>query len=451
MRAFRIRPGSGGQTVPRRRKDRRSARPLRAQGSPRLVARRCFAARRAAALDRGSGRRPVAEKHRWTDGPRTLATLWRWRRWRRWPPIRTGYPPCRRRSLPPAGRSRRPTRRPLPRWRTSTIGSRKMQADRASTRQDLERRTRRPSAETAAGSTEGPSAAPREPQPAAFQPAAVSAAARAASFQPALFGSGSPQAGARRLPCVRRNGRVPGLEGVDLVNASCCWRPEFGARPSRDDGLGFSSWHGLQLVVLASLSWQCARPHRPIPVRQCRSGVRHSGGTAGLSVASQLMGVGGSRPAVSRRWPCSWACPARSKGVSQPDRSLLDAFGVLALLLRAARLHRPMGGWPNCSFSWQARDLVPGGPSANEEKTPVRRGPLGLGDNRHFPGRGLFWRLFPTDLLRLSWREPWLQFRYVVLPHWSDFWWFRWGVVAVIAAMVAGLLCSQARRTAASS
>jgi hypothetical protein len=40
-----------------------------------------FAARRAAALDRGSGRRPVAEKHRWTDGPRTLATLWRWRRW----------------------------------------------------------------------------------------------------------------------------------------------------------------------------------------------------------------------------------------------------------------------------------------------------------------------------------------------------------------------------------
>ena len=51
----------------------------------------------------------------------------------------------------------------------------------------------------------------------------------------------------------------------------------------------------------------------------------------------------------------------------------------------------------------------------------------------------VFSYLFPIDLSQISWYTSWLEFRYRVLPHWTDFWWMRWGIVAVLAAMVSRL------------
>ena len=55
--------------------------------------------------------------------------------------------------------------------------------------------------------------------------------------------------------------------------------------------------------------------------------------------------------------------------------------------------------------------------------------------------------LFPIDFGKFSWQETLLRFfRYKVLPHWGDFWWFRWGIVAALVATVAALLMNRARR-----
>ena len=59
----------------------------------------------------------------------------------------------------------------------------------------------------------------------------------------------------------------------------------------------------------------------------------------------------------------------------------------------------------------------------------------------------VFSYLFPVDLWRLPWRQTWLRFRYRVLPHWTEFWWFRWGIVAALAAIMAALLVNRARRS----
>ncbi len=138
----------------------------------------------------------------------------------------------------------------------------------------------------------------------------------------------------------------------------------------------------------------------------------------------------------------------RSKGVSQPDRSLLDAFGVLALFFAGSAVASPDGRVAELFVLLASATLFLAAPRQTKKRRLSDEVLLALATIDTFLVV-VFSYLFPTDLLRLSWREPWLQFRYVVLPHWSDFWWFRWGVVAVIAAMVAGLLCSRARRTAA--
>ncbi len=114
---------------------------------------------------------------------------------------------------------------------------------------------RRPSAETAAGSTEGPSAAPREPQPAAFQPAALSAAARAASFQPALLWERFVRKPAPGVsPASDETDEGPDWKDRSLVDALLLLAIlNLGLLLLATMVSEFSSWHGLQLVVLASL------------------------------------------------------------------------------------------------------------------------------------------------------------------------------------------------------
>ena len=278
------------------------------------------------------------------------------------PPIRTGY------AVPPAvvaagSRSRRPTRRPLPRSRrTSTIGSRKMQADRASTRRPgTPCRGGLPREDGGGLSTEGPRRLSlRAPTGAAFQPA--SRPPRPGRLVSSLVARGGSSTRSRCVsPASDETDERPDWKGRSLVDALLLLAIlNLGARPSRDDGLG--------VLVLARFAtgwcWHRSwRWHGPAPADsgsdKCNQAFAILAVLLACPLLPELVGVasiraGGPRGAA----PCSWGLPGfarrafRNRIVVRRTRSACWRFS-----LRAVRLHRPTGGWPNCRILGQVATL----------------------------------------------------------------------------------------------
>jgi hypothetical protein len=134
-----------------------------------------------------------------------------------------------------------------------------------------------------------------------------------------------------------------------------------------------------------------------------------------------------------------------SKGTRQLERSLLDAVGVLAFFFAGLHIASP---------DRRLAELLVllAGVTLFLVVHRQRRMPR-ASDNAFLTAAAIgvflvvaFSCLFPIDWRRLSWWDLWLQFRYRVLPHWTDFWWFRWGIEAALVAIIAALLMNHARR-----
>ncbi len=134
-----------------------------------------------------------------------------------------------------------------------------------------------------------------------------------------------------------------------------------------------------------------------------------------------------------------------SKGVRRLDRNLLDAVGILAIFFAGLHVASPDRRAFELLILLTSVTLFLG----VHRKRKMRR----LSDNALLVVAVIgiflavvFLYLFPINFAQFSWRTSWLQLQYKVLPHWSDYWWFRWGIVAALAAVVAALLVNRARR-----
>ena len=136
----------------------------------------------------------------------------------------------------------------------------------------------------------------------------------------------------------------------------------------------------------------------------------------------------------------------RSHGIRQLECNLLDALCILALVF---------AGRHETSLDWRAAELMVLLGTVTLFLAVHRRHPMRHPSDNTLLNLaatgiflvGVFSYLFPIDLFHIPWRSSWLQFRYWVLPHWTDFWWFRWGIVAALAVMLAALLVHRAKRS----
>ncbi len=405
-----------------------------------------FAARRAAAADRRSGRMPAGKKHRWTDGPRALDTLWRWRHWAPQVPDPDRIPAVAPAASPPMAT----TAETVPAALGADLDH---WAEEDASRSGFDMAAwdlpqgQRP-AEADAGAVEAePVASSSDARPGVF-----STAAAFASFEPRLLWQEFLR---KPTPANVSSESDETDKGQDwdhwgltdlllllaIVNLGLVLLVVMAAP--------FSSWSGSVLAGLASA----------VTFRTTRAGkIKFDKCNQAFAVLAVLL--------ICAMFPGSWVWRdrtmmvlaalalllglgrLRSKGIRQPERNLLDAIGVLALFF---------AGWRVASPDWRAVEL------------PVLlvSVALFLGVNRRREMRHpsdnilvamaaiaiflvvVFSYLFPIDLSHISWWESWLRFRYAVLPHWTEIAWFRWGIVAVLAAMVSGLLLYRAGRSQA--
>jgi hypothetical protein len=211
----------------------------------------------------------------------------------------------------------------------------------------------------------------------------------------------------------------------------------------------FSSWSGLLLAVLASA----------VTFRTTRAGkIQFDKCNQAFALLTVLL--------VCPMFPSSWVwrgrtmiilaafallaglARLRSKGIRQPERNLLDLIGVLALFFAGLHVASPDRRAIEVLVLLVIVTLFLGVHQRRKMRRPS--------DNRLLAGAAIcvflvvvFSYLFPIDLWRLPWRETWLRFEYKVLPHWADYWWFRWGIVTALAALVAALLVNRAKRSEA--
>jgi len=202
----------------------------------------------------------------------------------------------------------------------------------------------------------------------------------------------------------------------------------------------FSSWTGLLLAGLASA----------VTFRTTRAGkIKFDKCNQAFGILAILL--------VGSMFPSAWVWRGRTlivlaalalliglgrlraKGIRQLDRKVLDAIGVMALCF---------AGWHVASPDRRAVELLVllvgvtlflGVHRQHKMRHPSDNRLLDLAAIGIFLAV-VFAYLFPTDLFQIPWQTNWLWFRHAVLPHWTEFWWFRWGIVAALAAMVAALL-----------
>ncbi len=403
-----------------------------------------FARRATAAVDRGSGRRPPAKKHRWTDGPRALATLWRWRHW--------------------APQVPDPDRIPAVAAADGAAQA-AVEAVSAGIEADIDHWVEEDASRSAFDPTawnvaprqrpaEAPADSSCEAEPAAAssqaRPEVLSAAAAFASFEPRLLWqefvrTALPDAPAESETDQGRDWERWNLADVvlliaivnlGLILAAACIPP-------------FWSWQGLLLAVLASV----------VTMRATRAG------RIKLDKFNQALGILATL-VVCSMCPSDWVWRNRTmlilaglalllgigrigaKGFRHGERSLLDMLGAVAMFL---------AGMPAASPSLRVAGLlVLSAILTSFLALHWKRATGRVSDNvlLVLAAAGIFLvavlaYLFPVNLLEISWTTAWLRFRYAVLPHWTEIAWFRWGIVGVLAAMVSGLLLYRAGRSQA--
>ncbi len=395
-----------------------------------------FARRPPAAADGEAKRKRAGKKHRWTDAPRAFDTLWKWRHW----------------SLPVPDPDRIPAVAPVagPQEATAETLPAALNADLDHWAEEDARRSgfdmaawndnrRQPSAEAPADSLGDaePVASSSRARPGVF-----STAAAFASFEPRLIW----QEFLRKPPTKVSDDSEESYKDQDWEH----WGLTDLLLLLAIANLGlvllvflvapFSSWTGLLLAGLASA----------VTFRTTRAGkIKFDKCNQAFGILAILL--------VGSMFPSAWVWRGRtlivlaalallmglgrlrSKGIRQLDRSLLDAIGVLGLTF---------AGWHVASPDRRAVELL----------VLLVGVTLFLGVHRQYKMRhpsdnrlldlaaiGIFLAvvfayLFPIDLFQIQWQTNWLWFRHAVLPHWTEFWWFRWGIVAALAAMVAALL-----------
>ncbi len=410
-----------------------------------------FSRRPAEMDDRGSGRRRIAKKHRWNDGLHALDTLWMWRYWTM--------------SVPDPERIPAAAPAVAVYTKKSTAGeivSATVQtnldhwAEEDAERSDFDEAAwnklarPHPTDSSVDSLTEEVLVAPSEVQRGRALVAAAIAAA-AASFEPRLMWEMFIRKPSPRVDDDSdekdkgHDWEHWGLTDLLLLLAIV----NIGLVLLVTMVTPFSSWSGLLLAVLASA----------VTFRTTRAGkFRLDKCNQAFAILTVLL--------VCSMFPDSWVWRGRtmlvlaalillvgllrlhSKGIRQPERNLLDLIGALALCF---------AGLQFASADRRAIELLVLLVSVTlflgvNQRRKMRRS----SDNLLFTGAVVcifpvvvFSYLFPLDLWRLPWWETWLRFRYRVLPHWSDFWWFRWGIVAALAAIVVALLVNRAKRSGA--
>jgi hypothetical protein len=411
-----------------------------------------FGAPAVAAADRRPGRGPVGKKHRWSDGPRTLDTLWRWRHWTPDAPD-----PGRIPAVAPAidaAEGKATAGETVPAALQSAI-DRWAEEDASQSAFDQAVWTASQRESSAAASAGSPrelesAASSCGDRPEAFSGAGKSPAANAA-FEPRLVWELFVRKPSPRViedPDERDEsedwahwGLTDLLLLLVIVNVAVVLLVTMVAP--------FQSSSGLVLAALASaITFRTTRAGR-FNLDKCNQAF------ALLAVLS-----------VCAMFPSSWAWRDRtmiviagiallaslarlcSKGVRQLDRNLLDAVGILAFFFAGLGVASPDRRVVELLVLLAGITMF----IRVHRKRKMRR----ASDNAFLVAAAIgvflvvaFSYLFPIDWFRLSWRDLWLQFRYGVLPHWTDFWWLRWGITAALAAMIATLLMNRARRNEA--
>ncbi len=412
-----------------------------------------FSRRPEAIDDRELGRRRAAKKHRWNDGLHALDTLWNWRYWapqvpdpNRIPAEALAASAAYTRMTPAAGEVV-----------SSALGTDiDHWADEDSKHSDFDEAVwndparPRPTDESVGGMVEKVLAASAEVRERRANVAAAIAAA-AANFEPRLMWELFVRKPSSRID-DDSDDKVTGEDWehwgltdllllLGIVNIGLLLLVTTVAP--------FSSWSGLMLAVLASA----------ITFRTTRAGkFKFDKCNQAFAVLTALL--------VCTMFPSSWVWRdrtmlilaglallvglgrLRSNRGRRPERSLLDAVGVLALFIAGLNTASPdqrigelmvLLGSVAMFLAVQQRRPMPR-PSDNTLLSLTAIGTFLV---------AVFWYLFPVNLWKVPWWETWLRFKYRVLPHWTDYWWFRWSIVLALAAIIVALLMHRARKSEA--
>ena len=414
------------------------------KGNPRLVAQRAICRRTTEAAGRGPGQRPVAKKHRWTDGPRAFGTLWRWRHWTPQTPDPDKIPAAA--PAAEAGPARGSMgREAVPAAIETDIDHwAEEDASRSAFEEALWKVSRqRPAEATTAGSGEvGSAASSSDARSKAFSAAAALRAA-AAAFEPRLMWE----------LFVRKPAGTATAPEPDEDDLSDDWQ-KWGLTDLLlllaivNLGLGLfltcvplpSTWPGY--FWRAWLRWS--------PLRTTRAGrLSLDKYNRALGILAILLG------SLMLPGPWLWrdralmliaAVPLlaglrrlRKHGIEKPERNLLDLIGALALFFAGFRVvSPPLRIVELVVMVLTVTVFLP-------IQWPRMRGRLSDNILLYLTVIGIFLLVvlasgFPINLWNIPWTMQWLIFRYAVLPHWTEIWWFRWGIVAVLVAAVGALL-----------
>jgi hypothetical protein len=400
-----------------------------------------FAARPDAAADRGLGRRAVGKKHRWTDGRRALDTLWRWRHWTPQIPDPDRIP-----AVAPVDSTKKAIAREtvsaaldadLDHWAKEDAS--RSDFNEAAWDKSAQTHSTDSSVESVVEEVLAANSEVREGR--SFAAAAFAAAA--GSFEPRLLWE----------RFVRKPAGTPAAPEPDEDDLGEDWK-----NWSLTDlmlllaivNIGlvlfvtcvplFSTWPGYLLAVLASV----------VTMRTTRAG------RISLDKYNQAIGILAILLA-SLMLPNSWvwrdrtlmflaAVPLlaglrrlRKYGIGKPERNLLNLFGTLALFFAGFRAVSPPLRIVEMLVILLTVALF----------LPIQwkrmRGRLSDNVLLYLTVIGIFLVVavapsFPINMWHIPWITQWLTFRYAVLPHWMEIWWLRWGIVAVLAAMVGTLL-----------
>jgi hypothetical protein len=402
-----------------------------------------FARRAIESADSGPRQMAAGKKHRCTDGPRALATLWRWRHWAPQTPDPDRIP-----AIAPATNAH---------TRKSTVGEAvpvaiapeidhwaEEDAKRSNFDEAVWNDPARPHpADSSAESlvAEVLAANPEVREGKSFVAAAFAAAA--ATFEPRLMWERFVRKPTSPAP-------APEPDEDDLGEDWQKWSLTdlFLLLAIVNIGLvlfvtcvpAASTWPGYLLAGLASV----------VAMRITRAG------RISLDKYNQALGIL-TILLVCLMLPSSWvwrdralmltaAAPLiaglrriRKWGNSKPERNLLHLFGTLAFLFAGFRAISP----PLRIVELLVLLLITTAFVMVQWKRMRGR----LSDNvlLYLTVIGIFLVVvfasgFPINVWSIPWNTQWLTFRYAVLAHWTEIWWLRWGIVAVLAGMVGSLL-----------
>ncbi len=407
-----------------------------------------FGRRLAATGNRGVDQRPAVKKHRWNDGPRAAATLWRWRRWAPQIPDQDRIPAV---TLAVAGQKSV----------SLDVTPAALGADIDHWAKEDASRSTFDEAAWNAGRRQAPAMALADGS-AEAEPAMASSDARMAASSSSSTLSAATSVFEPRLMWERfvRKPSCAVSDDSDETDRGQDWEHwglvdlmlllaivNIGLILLVTAVTPFSSWSGLLLAAIASA----------VTFRTSRSGkIRFDKCNRAFAILAVLL--------VWLMVPSSWIwrdrtmlllaaltllaglVRLRSTGIKQLDRNLLDTICVLAFFFAGRHISSPDGRAIELLILLVSVTLFLGAHRRCKMRHATDNVLLDLSAIGIFFSV-VFSYLFPLDLSRLSWRESWLRLRYAVLPHWTDFWWLRWGIVAVLAAMAAALLVSRARRS----